>query len=453
MNTIGIELEKGYKIPIFGIAFKKEDLRYCIFMLLYKVMIDAIYVSFSYTFGYYQHTVDFNLFNLIMSYFMLLVILAIIPKSLAKFSYIANNIILILTIIPMLNRYAFHNESSFYMLITLIAFIAQTLIISKLPNFKVPSIKGFYQVTMIVCVVLIVYTFSMLFIKNGFPSATALNYFDVYEVRESYQGFPMSNYIIQAMGNAILPCLIAISFVKRKYFKGMVAVMLQLLLFLYTGHKYFALMLPLLVVIILGIKSKYFYEIITGGIAAALPVSIALKPISLVPISVLFRMLFIPTQIKFFFYDFISTNPYLLFSEGMIGNLFGLTSPYDTSFVHIISDVYYNDPSSAANTGYLADGYVQMGIAGILIVALVFAIIVKFVDSVSNHVNCYIVCALLLPAFFSLNDIALLTSLLTGGVFATIIIVYAFNSEVECNKKNKILTVNQGETHGRNYSN
>ncbi len=418
------------------LSVSKEVLVYCAFMLIYKIMLDCAYPLFVPYYEYVLHTLNPNIIKLVESYLAFFILLAIIPKTANKFSYFANNIIFMLTILPMLSRYALNNEPRIYMMITLLAFAAQTLLIRHLPDFRIPSIRGIYKFAILFCIILIGYTFLMLCINNGLPSLTALNYFDVYEVRESFKGFPLSEYAISAVGNAILPFLIAISFVQKKYTKGILALLLQFLLYLYTGNKYFIFMVPLLLIVAVGVKTKLFYAIAAGGLSLALPLStvIAGAQSTLVPLAAVYRITYIPAQIKFLFYDFTQTHPFLYFSEGQIGRMFGVESPYPLPFANMIGSTYFNDPNVASNTGYLADGYVQIGFWGIIIFAILFALIAKVVDSVSGNIKSYIVCALLTGAFFTLNDISLLTSLLTGGMAATILLVYAYNSKLEDQK-------------------
>lgn len=439
MNPIySAQIENGYREDK---DFTRKSLLYCLIIALYKMMSDLCYYFFSTVYNYYSLTYNLNTLKLVETYFWFIVIIILMPKKINKFSHFANLMILIFTIIPMWTRYGFNDESWIYMFITNLAFILQIIIINYKKRFFIPSIKHSYQIICAISFLISVYVFGMFFIKLGLPSLTALNYFSVYEIRKELPSFPFSTYLITTLGSVLFPFYIAIFFSKRNYYKLLFFTGLQLLLYLYTGHKSFLFSVFLIIIVDIGIRTKYFSVILSGILAISLPgvfiISHFFESISIqfaMPISVIYRVLYLPAQIKFQFYDFISRHQFLYFSEGFIGKSLGTTTPYSKPFFYLIGEVYYNDVTSGANGGYLADAYTQIGFLGIILFAILFAILVKFVDNVSENMPLNVICACLASKIFILNDTSLLTSLLTGGMIFLVILVYSYDSQLKYNK-------------------
>lgn len=49
------------------------------------------------------------------------------------------------------------------------------------------------------------------------------------------------------------------------------------------------------------------------------------------------RLLFLPAQIKFYWYEFFSQNPFILYYlQGIIGKIFGIRNPYPVDAAKVI---------------------------------------------------------------------------------------------------------------------
>lgn len=87
---------------------------------------------------------------------------------------------------------------------------------------------------------LILIVFVNLLVFNGLPSLTAINLFDVYDVRKSVNyGLPLMGYLVPWLGKVINPFLIGMFLYKKEIRWSIFFLFLQILLYLYTGHKSF----------------------------------------------------------------------------------------------------------------------------------------------------------------------------------------------------------------------
>lgn len=138
------------------------------------------------------------------------------------------------------------------------------------------------------------------------------------------------------------------------------------------------------------------------------------------------RQLTLPAIISYKYYDFFSSNKKLHFSEGLLGKIFSIESPYNIRAAYIISGSIGNHE----NTGFLADAYSNGGIIAMIMMCSLFLIILLYVDSISrNSKKGYMYTALMVYQIIILNDASLLTTILTGGLSILLVIMYIIASE------------------------
>lgn len=73
------------------------------------------------------------------------------------------------------------------------------------------------------------------------------------------------------------------------------------------------------------------------------------------------------------------------------------------------------DAVSNANTGILADSYAELGILGILLIAILSGIMIGLIEKITYDLPIYVVIGILAYPIVMLNDNPLLTNLLTNG--------------------------------------
>ena len=135
-------------------------------------------------------------------------------------------------------------------------------------------------------------------------------------------------------------------------------------------------------------------------------------------------MLFEPARIQNGYFDFFSSNNKLFFSEGLIGKLFGLHYPYDNAIGFVITRHLNGiDAVSNSNTGVIADSFSQLGVPGIVIIAILMGAIIVLIKRICIYTPSYCITAMFFYPIFMWNDNPLLTNLLTNGLVLDIILL------------------------------
>lgn len=415
---------------------RKKSICSFAFILLYKILLDFIYVNFVYkVFAYSGFIYEPNTTKYLIGMGYLIMMFLFLPKDSAKPSSIFLQLHYIIMIIPIITLFGLANESHDFMLYITVLFIMQCFIMKSISNIKVIRLKNSNKVlyALIAMISLMVYV-SMIRV-NGLPSLKALNILNVYEVRKEVVTPFLMGYMVNWQAKIINPFLITIGYLKKNRKVLLIGIILQLLIFLITAHRSF-LFIPAGIIIVVKIFEIRTNVLMTSSVVANLGVGItylsyALTGEILIPSVFIRRFLFVPAKIKFNYYDFFSNNKFIYFSQGLIGKLFGFEYPYDIPRNYFMSYLYGGSITSAANTGYLADAYSQMGFFGMFILSLLFIFILVIIDSLGRRIDNRLVIGLTLFTMISLNDVALLTAMLTGGLFLLLIILYLYNeSEV-----------------------
>jgi hypothetical protein len=333
-------------------------------------------------------------------------------------------------ILPMFTIYALTNEHSIFFFLTGFVFSLECILLKLLPNIKIMKIKNSKYALLILLTAITVFVYFSMLKANGKPSLKALDLTKVYEVRNRAVYPFLMSYLVNWQAKVINPFLITTSYIHKNKKLFLLSIFLQVLLYLMTAHKSY-LLIPVAILFVVKIMKWDFLKISSLsaflGSAGLLIIYGAFNSITL-PSLFLRRLLFIPAQLKFYYYDFFSKNDLLYFSQGAIGKIFGLKYPYDMSSAHMIGEIYYNNPQTAANTGYIADAYANMGIPGMIIITILFVFILVLIDSLGSKIGKELTVGLAIFPIMTLNDGALLTTLLTGGLLFLLVILYLYSS-------------------------
>ena len=420
---------------------KKRNIYTFIFLLIYRFVLDFVYAEFVHKlFSYERFSLDFNLNKYLVSLVYFFVIYYILPKDNKKPSSVFLQLHFIIMIMPMFTMYALANESNIFMMLCCVFFIMECLIFRAVPNLKIIKIKNSKKLIYFIIILSSSFVYFSMIKANGIPSLKALNLNKVYEVRAMVKYPFLMAYLVPWQAKIVNPFLITTSYIKRNRIVFFFSIFLQILLYLIAAHKTF-LFIPLAIIIVLIIlKKKDFFSLGScfaplGEISAFLVHKVFNNII--IPSIVIRRFLFVPAQLRFFFYDFFSKHEFLYFSEGTIGKVLNRNSPYSIRAAYMIGGLYFDNFVVSANTGYLADAYANMGVFGMFIMSLLFSFILIFINSVSKNIDKELVIGMCLFSILSLNDGALLTNLLTGGMLLLLILLYLYSNIEEERVQNR----------------
>lgn len=410
------------------LQYEKHFIVITLLYLLYKVFLDLIYVFWvNPIFGYSQFTLDPSTSKVFISYIIVLFCAIIIPKTAARVSYMILQLHFIIMIIPVTSVYAYANQSTSFMLMIFLCFVIQILFIRFTPLISRVRIKHAKSIVTSIIVSLTVLTYFYM-LKTQSVHVSAFDFFNIYKIRAEQEiNSVVMGYLITWQYRIINPFLIVIAYLlkNRKLFFSVIG--LQVLLYLMFPHKEVVLSIGLIMGILLISRFKYKFDsffTIFLSMSSLLFIIVYewfewIMPFAVLPV----RLLYVPALIKFQHFEFFSENTKLYYSEGTIGKLLGLEYPYEVS-----SGLLIGGGNNNANTGYLAYAYDNAGFLGMLLITFLFIALLILIDSLVRHENQYAIFAVLVYPMIILNDGDLITSMLTGGLFLLVIILFVFSN-------------------------
>lgn len=399
------------------------------FLILYKLLVDFSYAAIIQTNynEYHQFDTSFHLLKFLFAFLCLFIIYALNNKMLKSIPKLMVKLFIVLMYIPICTIYACKDESSIFFLLTTISFLIFILIGGSLIRTDPLDVNGKASVFMRYATNIMYYgffaitvllVFSCLF-YNGIPKLTALNLRDVYIVRENFYLPRYLYYLYEFESGFIIYFLLIVNLKRKNYRTFALLVFIQLLFFLWKGDK--SAILGLAVVLctyLLSLKikigrliNKAFCLLTSGSL-------IIYYAFSSLPF-VLFvrRMLIIPANLKFIYYDFFTTHDAIGIVGTVLNSVLKMADPYaNLPYQNLISKVYFNKAEMWSNTGFLAEGYARGGIIGSLLIAVLMGFILYLLYIGVKKANYqFILCISIIP-FITLNDGYLLTSFTFGAI-------------------------------------
>jgi len=410
------------------LVIKKYMVKVMIIYFIYRVFLDIIYINWvSPIYSYSGLVYEPNIYKIVISYTVMMIITLIISKKTNKVSYIVLQLHYIIMIIPLLSMYSLANLSTKFLLMVSFCFIIQIILIKVLPIIKINSIKNIQFVILLILGVITVITYFYL-LKTQDLNISVFDISSIYKIR-SEQNIKKGiiSYFITWQYRIINPIFIIILYLKRKYLLFSGVILMQVLLYLMYPHKEIVLAIALIFIALFVERKKYRFDLVFIAVLSTISI-IGVGLVEVIKKRALFsvlpvRMLFVPAQIKFLHYDFFLLNEKLYYSEGLIGKILNITYPYGVS-----SGFLVGSPVSNENTGYIAYAYDNFGFIGMIGISLVFVILLVIIDSLAKGHNKNVIFAFLLYSMVVLNDGDIFTLLLTGGVFLLLIFLYGYRS-------------------------
>ena len=396
---------------------ERRNLKNLALLLTYKILLDYAYLGIiADLFAYMGMEKDVNILKIAAAYILVFVLWLITPTRNYKILNIFVNMQLVIMLIPMLTMYGANNESTLYLSIVLICYAVQCLFCmmqKKYVSVKVNTTNmDFDRLLPLLAVI----TVGLCILKFGIPSLKALNITRVYEIRiENALSFPLS-YLVPWCAKVLIPFGFILSLEEKKYRKSMCYLLLQGILYLSFAHKTFLFIIIVAGGVWLVCRKRWFYQALYSIFPIGIFVSIFIYQVTgnILAISYFVRrVLIVPASLKFIYYEYYSSHPKAHFLGSIIGKALELDSPYEKSIAAQIGE-YMGSPQAMMNTGYLGEGYAQGGYFALVIMSLLLLVICK-VCTLKKNVNMNVFLPMFILWFYTLNDIAFQTSLMTGG--------------------------------------
>ena len=287
---------------------------------------------------------------------------------------------------------------------------------------------GFDKLTFFLLILWIVY-----FVWELINFRFELNFVDIYtrrlEAREVSMG--VMAYLISFLRNTFIALSVYLFFFKKKYVYLLLVLLGLLGVFIFDGSKT-ALIFP---IILIGfgmslrnhwIKSpSYFLGI--SIIVVSIAVLESLFNDSYILSEYFVRRVFVvPGMLNSFYFDNFNQDFFGMYFSGNYGNTFNVFE--DRELTYYIGSKYFGSPDANANTGIWLTGFSQLGVTGVFIISFFSGLIASLINVLSGH-NFYYYGALVgVLTGITWSEQALHTSMLTGGVFISIILMYHLNN-------------------------
>jgi hypothetical protein len=186
------------------------------------------------------------------------------------------------------------------------------------------------------------------------------------------------DYAYSSLTNVVLPMLLIIAILHKEYIRAILAFAMLIFMFLVGGHKSVFFASFLLIYFYFGSYQRKILYLFTGIAASLAPVLIIYHITSdLFPFALITRRIFfIPGILDIGYFDFFDGKP-LFWSDSILRSW--IAYPYHLAPRNLIGEHVLLNPLTNANSGVVADGFMNLGIPGailnILLVSTIFAIL------------------------------------------------------------------------------
>ena len=408
---------------------KKIKNKFLLFIasLFYKTIIEMVYFyEIHPTYNYSGFIWNPNWFYFLLSLFYLFIIIFFSPTRLNRPSTHLYHLLNTFLIVPTLSYFWMTSSSSQYIFFEVIMMLVISFIINRklikiryLKNINFNFFKKlFWLYFAITC---------LLFLRRGGVDTRAFDFDQVYDIRRENNIAGILGYFVNWTTKVLAPFFFAFGFIYKKYSYILIVIIMQLLMYLSFGNKAFLFSIFSLVYLYWISKRKQPFLFLYCSFGMVNILSILIKNIFATDFLVRtlpYRMLFVPSQIQFRYFDFFSQTDKLYFAETFFGQLLHFDTGYGIPVPILISRIYLNNINSEsfANTGIFSDGYANLGYLGMFLMSVLLGFLLLFLDSLSLKISLrFIVCSMGY-LIFVLNDTSLLTALMTGGLLLMLLL-------------------------------
>lgn len=251
------------------------------------------------------------------------------------------------------------------------------------------------------------------------PGIKTFSFSDVYDHRFDFNdslAFPMT-YLVPIAGNAISPFLMAFAVTARRPLLAIFAVGFGIVLFGMTTHKVFAFAPIFALVWVLLVKFRFGLHILLSSLLVLILMTmlVAESDITILGNSFANRLMFIPAQIHYEYMKVFSDIGFQFWAESKIG--LGLAiSNLQMPAVNFVGERMTGNADIGANTGWIANAFMNAGVAGLFIYGLIIAILLMAIDRWSFRYSPeFVLGAFSIFLLSIVNSMDLFVTVFTGG--------------------------------------
>jgi hypothetical protein len=260
---------------------------------------------------------------------------------------------------------------------------------------------------------------------------------DVYELRESasdLEAGTLLNYPLMWLYGAINPFMIATGLFHKRIWLLLAGVLGQILVYSSMGTKASVLS----IVFIFGIyfllrKGRFPFAVkFTWGIVALFAVLCLLHVLwadepglllSLMMFLVFFRSFGLAGLETGQYYYFFQHNPHTYYSH-IKGISWLIHYPFHNPLGTELGYYYYYPLNDLTSHFWATDGIAALGLPGILLISVVFAVLFRLVDSLAQRHDPRYAALVIFYATYNLANLSMFTTLLSGGLGLLMLLLY-----------------------------
>jgi|GEM_PF-4983909 len=358
------------------------------------------------------------------------IVFFMMPRRERTPSAITMQIFFLLLILPLSVLYVLGDELRFFHYFYIIGFIATAGVLRLLPAFRIPQFRRRHTVLFVMLGAVSLVTYVLMYRLNGLPSLRALNIQNVYDIRETYeQGSILVQYLRTWQAKIINCFLLGIAWYHRKHLLFALVVCGQMYLYLVTAHKIYLIYPVVLFIMLYAARRRSFFRPMAWVLAATVLAVLAMYLVAddVMPASLVVRRgLFVPAQNTYVYGEYFASQPLLYLSESTVG--FGLyQSRYPSvglNIAQIIADEMRGTESNM-NASYLANGYANFGVVGILMYSVLLGLLLKLFDAINPTHPALLVALAVMPLLSFLNS-GFFVTVFTHGVLLNLMILLLY---------------------------
>lgn len=372
---------------------------------------------------------NFSIYNFLVSYFMFFLLLmlnlrlVLTPKKVSEYVML---LLFFLAYSPTNVLFSFGILDISYFFYAQIYWLCLSIIIwwYSFYQMKLPVINDIIKKRMSLCVLVISCSIVVyVFIKYA-KFVFMLDFIEVYSLRLSARQYPMSKVLIYLFGfaRAAIPLFLGYSVLNNRWKTSLFLIIIQFCNFSVDGSKdvYFITILVLIVAIVYNpfinriIAMLMFFGVATSQLLSQLG-------FNLINNVIIRRVLFLPQQISYCYYDYTLSNAPNYFNNLL--RFIGLNN-YKPNIPFLIGEMYFNSPITSANNGLVGDAFWNLGVYGIIVFPLLIGVLLFCVDTILKEHSQKIRLITAIVIASGLQDSSLTTLLLTHGLLVQLAVLF-----------------------------
>lgn len=242
-----------------------------------------------------------------------------------------------------------------------------------------------------------------------------------YEIREGVNReiHALTSYSLGQLTKAILPAMLLAGIVWKKYWLSVTSLLLTVYLFAINPHKTTLFILaPLLFFVLFREHSRKTNLFLGLVLTTVLITMVTTRFYGIMPESLLVRRSFFTQAfLTHAYFDFFRGEP-VYFAHSFLSGIFHYGYALDPA--HLIGQVYFGSSVMSCNTGFIGDGFMNLGYAGVFIFLMMAAALFHLIDQLKLKPGYFGLTFLIL---FQMINTSLLTLVLTHGLLMLILLM------------------------------